>query len=76
MVIRAVDSEIRVFRRMRTILTFILIVVYNTPSGPDLNLALKLALLTTDAPDSFTLDDLKLYVFHASSLSSSNLTST
>ncbi|KAJ3799713.1 hypothetical protein GGU11DRAFT_743169 [Lentinula aff. detonsa] len=35
-------------------------VVYNSPVNPVLNLALKLALLTTDAPDSFTLDDLKL----------------
>ncbi|KAE9396717.1 Cloroperoxidase [Gymnopus androsaceus JB14] len=51
-------------------------IVYNTPSGPDLNLALKLALLTTDAPDSFTLDDLKLHVHgtmeHDASLSRSD----
>ncbi|KAJ3973519.1 Peroxidase, family 2-domain-containing protein [Lentinula raphanica] len=37
-------------------------VVYNNPVDPVLNLALKMALLTTDAPDSFTLDDLKLLV--------------
>ncbi|KAJ4000661.1 Peroxidase, family 2-domain-containing protein [Lentinula boryana] len=36
-------------------------IVYNNPVDPVLNLALKLALLTTDAPDSFTLDDLKLH---------------
>ncbi|KAE9392575.1 Cloroperoxidase [Gymnopus androsaceus JB14] len=35
--------------------------VYNNPSDPVLNLALKLALLTTDAPDSFTLDNLRLH---------------
>ncbi|KAJ4474767.1 Peroxidase, family 2-domain-containing protein [Lentinula lateritia] len=46
-------------------------VVYNNPVDPVLNLALKLALLTTDAPDSFTLDDLKLHgtVEHDASIS-------
>ncbi|KIK68714.1 hypothetical protein GYMLUDRAFT_256383 [Collybiopsis luxurians FD-317 M1] len=49
--------------------------VYNNPSDPVLNLALKLALLTTDAPDSFTLDDIKLHgtIEHDASLSRSDI---
>ncbi|KAJ3726600.1 Chloroperoxidase [Lentinula raphanica] len=49
-------------------------VVYNNPVDPVLNLALKMALLTTDAPDSFTLDDLKLHgtIEHDASLSRSD----
>ncbi|KAF5348441.1 hypothetical protein D9757_012787 [Collybiopsis confluens] len=48
--------------------------VYNNPADPVLNLALKLALLTTDAPDSFTLNDLKLHgtIEHDASLSRSD----
>ncbi|KAE9382418.1 Cloroperoxidase, partial [Gymnopus androsaceus JB14] len=48
--------------------------VYNNPSDPVLNLALKLALLTTDAPDSFTLDNLRLHgtIEHDASLSRSD----
>ncbi|KAJ3888866.1 Peroxidase, family 2-domain-containing protein [Lentinula edodes] len=46
-------------------------VVYNNPADPVMSLALKLALLTTDAPDSFTLDDLKLHgtIEHDASIS-------
>ncbi|KAJ3727380.1 Peroxidase, family 2-domain-containing protein [Lentinula guzmanii] len=49
-------------------------VVYNSPVNPVLNLALKLALLTTDAPDSFMLDDLKLHgtLEHDASISRSD----
>ncbi|KAJ4489878.1 Chloroperoxidase [Lentinula aciculospora] len=49
-------------------------VVYNNPADPVLSLSLKLALLTTDASDSFTLEDLKLHgtIEHDASLSRSD----
>ncbi|KAJ3777731.1 Peroxidase, family 2-domain-containing protein [Lentinula raphanica] len=48
--------------------------IFNNPVDPVLNLALKLGLLTTDAPDSFTLDDLKLHgtIEHDASFSRSD----